>query len=107
MYIAHSLPDHEKHAIKSFHEDYASVEEPGAGAHYWYWYALTLFGEKQFTKAKDNFIIAYQRGLEHWRILWFIAQSAKFSGDLQLSREAAQTLLQKIPDFEPARKFLQ
>jgi len=41
-YIATELSGHERNVIIELHEDFASLEEPRNGEHYWLWYALTL-----------------------------------------------------------------
>jgi len=104
--IINGLSQEERYAIKSLKEDYISLEDSGAGGHYLYWNALMLYGENRFAEAKIDFLDAFQHGFKHWRVLWFLAESAKLSDDMNLAKEAAQAVLKVVPNFEPARNLL-
>jgi len=93
--IAHSLPDGEKNTVKSLHKDYFSFEEPGVGAHYYYWDGLTLLGDERFSEAEKQFIKAIELGYDPWHMLLVISRFAdRFSEVLSLQH----ILVEKFPE---------
>ncbi|RLC06553.1 MAG: hypothetical protein DRI57_26775, partial [Deltaproteobacteria bacterium] len=72
-----------------------------------FWHGLTLFSEKRFAEAKNEFLRAVQLKCHHWRVAWFTAESAYRSGDIALAKEAAQAVIKAVPKFRPAGKLLE
>jgi|GEM_PF-4255492 len=44
----------------------------GLSRHYLLWKGLVLFHEKKYSEALEKFQEAYERGLTHWRVEWYI-----------------------------------
>lgn len=64
----------EKDAIELLSENY---NEPwskrlGMGQHYLLWYGLILLEQRDYKKAYQLLKEAYDRGLNHWRIKWYL-----------------------------------
>jgi len=104
-YLSDSLSETEKNSIHSFHKDYFSYEEPGVGGYFRLWKGLTMLGDENYIEAKQDFLIAYQLGCNHWRILWYLTKSAFLSGDIDLCKEAIDIISKEAPYFEPAKNL--
>lgn len=57
-------------------------ERLGLCQHYPLWYGLILMHDKEYEQAYKQFKLAQQRGLDHWRIAWYMGL-AKSYGDHQ------------------------
>jgi len=105
-YIAFNLSKQEKEAIKALHSDYSFIEEPMTGSHYRLWLGLVFFGEENYAKAEEYFIETIKRGLNHWRIGWYLALSAYKNKNFTLAKDMATSVLKIAPDYEPVKQLL-
>ncbi len=104
--IAFGLPKSEKEAVQALHKDYYDpYEEPGVGGHYRFWYALTLFGEKRYAEAKNEFLKAINLNCNHWRVVWFLTESAHRSGDTGLAKQAVKNSSLEKPVIAGYHRF--
>ncbi len=87
-------------------KDYALYEKSGVSGYYRFWNGLTLFGEQRYIEAKGEFIKAMQLNCNHWRVAWFLAESAHKSGDIALTKQVLQALTEAVPNFKPAQMLL-
>ncbi len=71
-----------------------------------YWHGLALYQHRQFESAKIKFMEALKARLDHWQILWFIAQCAHKGGDEILARKGALSVIQLAPGFTEPLKLL-
>ena len=106
-FIAFSLSEQEKDAIKALYSDYFSREEPRLGGHYRLWAGLVFLGEKNYAQSETFFIDAIRRGLSHWRVYWYTALSSYNNNNIKLSTEMTTSVLKAVPFYEPAKKLLQ
>ncbi len=88
-------------------ERYTSFEHPGAVGLYFFWKGLTFYGEQRYRDAKEEMLRAAQSDFKHWRTFWFLADSAYKEGDNAMAKDAARSLLNSVPDFEPAKTLLE
>jgi len=105
-YIASKLIGQEKEAVKAMYSDYYSLEEPGTGAHFRLWSGLISMGEGDFARAKSFFIKTIKRGLNHWRVGWYLAQAAYKTNDIPLAKEMANAVNQTVPNFQEVKTLL-
>lgn len=68
------------------------------------WSGLVRQQYEQHSEAISNFINAINSGCNHWRVAWYLAQSAEKINDLVLAKNALQAILQVEPNFEPAQE---
>jgi hypothetical protein len=69
------------------------------------WTGLVRQQHEQHTEAVSNFINAINLGCNHWRVAWYLAQSAEKINDLATTENALRAILQVEPNFEPAQKL--
>ena len=70
-----------------------------------YWSALISFGHGQMEQAFDGFKCSKELGLNHWRVSWFLALSAKRLDRSDVSETALADIREKCPDFLPAKQM--
>ncbi len=70
------------------------------------WGGLVLRQEGSFAEAIVEFSKAIDLGCDHWRVGWYIAQAAWQAGEHTLAEQAAHAVLQRAPNFAPARELL-
>jgi hypothetical protein len=70
-----------------------------------FWCGLIAQKDGDHIQAIDQFQKALSAGFEHWRIYWYLSQSAYAVNDLQLSQQTLQTVLANAPSFEDAQKM--
>jgi hypothetical protein len=69
------------------------------------WTGLVRQQHEQHAEAISNFIIAINLGCNHWRVAWYLAQSAEKVKDWVLAENALRAILQVEPNFEPAQEM--
>jgi FkbM family methyltransferase len=69
------------------------------------WLGLAARHRQQWTAALDAFGHAVNHGCAHWRIGWYIAQTARDAGQLQLVDQACAAVLKANPQFWFAREL--
>ena len=52
-----------------------------------------------FNAAKD-------RGLDHWRVSWYLAQVAEQDGNISLAKESVRSVIKDVPVFSEAQEML-
>jgi len=105
--ISNGLSKQESLALKELYNDYYSLEETTFGAHYRLWNGLILFGEGYFVEAKNFFQKTIERGLDNWRIGWYLAQSAFKANDIPFAKNVANAVAKVVPEFKPVRLLLE
>ncbi len=70
-----------------------------------FWSGLILQQQQQHTEAIGEFQKATALGCNHWRIFWYIAQSAAQVNNIPLTQQALSTVLQNAPDFSEAQQM--
>ena len=70
------------------------------------WSGLVLRQEGRLPAAISEFAAALDRGCHHWRVGWYIAQTAAQHGDTKLAEQAVRAVLQSMPEFVPAQELL-
>jgi hypothetical protein len=70
----------EKEAIKVLAENYNEIWNKRLllTRHYPLWYGLILFNNHEYKSAYDQFKEAYDRGLTHWRIKWYMERAYSY-----------------------------
>ena len=86
----------EREVIQHLYNDYISSEKAGLGAHYRLWYGLTLLNERLYAEASRQFEQAIKLGCNHWRVFWYLAESAYRAGDFALARKSAQAVKKTV-----------
>lgn len=71
------------------------------------WSGLVHQHQGQHQIAINEFSDATKLGFTHWRILWYIAQSAVQIQNYPLAQQALSGVLQHAPDFTPAQDLAQ
>lgn len=89
--------------------DFARLEqklgvEPDDG-HLNLWYGLGLAQRDRHPEACAAFTRAIELGCRQWRIGWYIAQSARQMGQLDLVDQSCARVLELCPEFWFAREF--
>jgi glycosyltransferase involved in cell wall biosynthesis len=79
----------------------------GVGKHYVLWRALLAMEDKDYAKAYEWFTFAYNKGLSHWRILWYRAQAAYKANFLNQAQHHLQELLALVPQLKAAQQLYQ
>jgi glycosyltransferase involved in cell wall biosynthesis/tetratricopeptide (TPR) repeat protein len=69
------------------------------------WTGLARQQHEQHAEAISNFLIAINQGRNHWRVAWYLAQSAEKIKDWTLAENALRAILQVEPNFEPAQEM--
>lgn len=75
------------------------------GPHYKLWYALALARQQDFNSA-INLLLETKKQLPHWRVSWYIAQTAHMGGNNNLAKQYAYEVLAKNNSFQQARDLL-
>lgn len=72
----------EKDAIRVLAENYNEKwsKRLSLGQHYPFWYGLILLQEHEYKKAYEFFKEAYERGLKHWRVKWYMDRAYSGAG---------------------------
>ena len=70
------------------------------------WAGLILQNQGKHKKAMDKFKNAYENGCLHWRVLWYLVQSAEKEGATENAVEALKKVLNKQPHFDTAKDLL-
>ncbi|MEI8040398.1 MAG: glycosyltransferase [Verrucomicrobiota bacterium] len=70
------------------------------------WAGLVLRQEGRMPAAIEEFAAAIDHGCSHWRVGWYIAQTAAQHGDTKLAGQAARMVLKSAPGFGPAKVLL-
>lgn len=65
------------------------------------WYGLSVI-ESAPNEALPCLVNAANLGIDHWRIIWYIAVAAKNANNLELAKNAATKVLELNPQFLPA-----
>lgn len=73
----------EKETLKNLAENFT---EPwglnfGLSRHYPFWYGLVLFNRRDYQQAYNHFKQAYDRGLSHWRVKWYMSCAQSYIGE--------------------------
>jgi glycosyltransferase involved in cell wall biosynthesis len=79
--------------------------EPDDG-HVRLWSGLVLMRAGRFALAAAEFTAARARGLEEWRVGWYLAQAALGAGSAELARTELESVVRRAPAFLPARDLL-
>ena len=69
------------------------------------WHGLVLLNQKQWETAIQEFQTAIHLGCHHWRVLWYLAKSARGKNDLNLVDRACSAVLKENPQFWFAREL--
>ncbi len=77
----------------------------GLGEHYKLWKALSLIEHNDLENACELLEALITNGFNHWRIHWYLAQSAFHSKKTQLAEKELQVLLQEKPEFQEAQSL--
>jgi glycosyltransferase involved in cell wall biosynthesis/Tfp pilus assembly protein PilF len=70
------------------------------------WSGLILRDENQLPAAIGAFGTALDHGCRHWRVVWYIAETAARHGDTALALRAARAVAHTRPGFAPATRLL-
>jgi glycosyltransferase involved in cell wall biosynthesis len=70
------------------------------------WTGLVLGAQGRPALAAGELDAARRRGLDHWRVSWYIARLARAAGAVPLARNALDRVLAAAPDFQPAAEAL-
>lgn len=79
-HIISSASRFEKETIKNLALHYTQgwTKKLGLCQHYPLWYGLILMHDKEYKQAYDHFKDAYDRGLTHWRVKWYMASAQSY-----------------------------
>lgn len=69
------------------------------------WAGLVCQHLGQHSAASSEFTAAKDLGCDHWRVNWYLAQSAEKAGDLILAKKSLNTVLQAAPEFTEAQEM--
>jgi tetratricopeptide (TPR) repeat protein/GT2 family glycosyltransferase len=89
----------ELRAIQGLVKDNLTSENLGIGGHYRLWHGLTLRQRGLYDDACHEFLAAQKTGVRHWRVNWYLAQSAYRAGNLTLALKALDEVRQAAPGF--------
>ncbi len=84
---------------------YEETVKYGVGRHYILWYGLMAFHERRYSDAYILFTNAYNHGLTHWRIAWYLAQAAYKAGFLNNAQYHIQEALKQAPDYKELKEL--
>lgn len=70
------------------------------------WSGLACFGSGNLVQAWEDFLQAAHGGLEHWRLLWYLAQVAQQGGKKELAQQLLNSVRGYAPTFLPAQSEL-
>ena len=71
------------------------------------WSGLVLQQQGRNEHAVSEFASAINLGCNHWRVSWYLAQTAAKIENFALAKQAVSVVLKAIPNWEPAQKLLQ
>ena len=71
------------------------------------WAGLVWQQEENHAAALSDFQSAINVGFNHWRVSWYLAQSAEKAGNMILARKSLDTVLQAAPEFTDAQEMSQ
>lgn len=71
------------------------------------WSGLALRAQGRPALAIGEFEAARRLGLDHWRVSWYVAETARANGLGALAAEALIRVVEAAPDFMPAREALE
>ncbi|MBA4393860.1 MAG: hypothetical protein C0407_09940, partial [Desulfobacca sp.] len=83
----------------------ASPEMAGLGEHLRLWKALWLMAEQQYGQAVEVLESLIADGLDHWRLHWYLAQTAYRNEKMTLAWKAIQTVCLRVPEFTEAQEL--
>jgi tetratricopeptide (TPR) repeat protein/GT2 family glycosyltransferase/acetyltransferase-like isoleucine patch superfamily enzyme len=86
---------------------FVNIEGCGLSKHYRLWHALIRASHRDYMTACKEFLMAINLGLDHWRVRFYLAQSAHQAGYFTLALEQAEAVLAAVPDDGEARHLLQ
>ena len=69
------------------------------------WLGLAARHRRQWKAAFDAFGHAIRHGCSHWRMGWYVAQTAREAGQAQIVEQACAAVLKANPDFWFAREL--
>lgn len=69
------------------------------------WAGLGLLKRGDLREAFGAFSASFQNGFSHWRVHWYRALTAERAGERGEAAAALKLLLEKAPDFGPAREM--
>jgi glycosyltransferase involved in cell wall biosynthesis len=70
------------------------------------WTGLALQSQARDALAVAEFMAALRFGLTHWRVSWYLAQSAFRLGEKELATQSLRQALEGEPAFEEAKRLL-
>ena len=69
------------------------------------WAGLKWQQEGTYAAALSDFQSAINLGFQHWRVYWYLAQSAEKSGKMILAKKSLNNVLQAAPEFSDAQEM--
>ncbi len=97
-----SADGEEREVIAGFLKESLVSENLGLGGHYKLWHGLTMARSGRHDEACSEFLGAIRLGCNHWRIQFYLAESALQGGNLVLARKALGKVLEQSPGFPGA-----
>ena len=70
------------------------------------WTGLVLQNQNRDALAVAEFTAARRFGLAHWRVSWYLAQSALRLGEKEMAAQSLRKVLEEAPSFEEAQRLL-
>lgn len=70
-----------------------------------FWSGLLLRYQQRLAEASAAFSTALQLGFTHWRIYWYLAETAMAMQDLELASSSIQLVLRSAPNFTRAQEL--
>jgi hypothetical protein len=71
------------------------------------WSGLILMGQGQNVRALSEFQAALSFGCNHWRVSWYLAQTAERLRAVPLALRSLRDVIRAAPDFSQARRMLE
>lgn len=75
-------------------------------AHLALWKGLLEMGRRRYGEAAQKFQQVLSAGYTHWRVLWYLAEVEYLRRNWDHSALLLKQVLEKVPDFAPARELL-
>lgn len=101
--------DEELESIRALHHDFASPwkrQWSNKSPHYNLWYGLTLQNKNDHTGAIEQFKEVLGLGYDHWRVLWYLAQSLHAINEISSCQAILELISKTNPEFIPAHDLL-
>ncbi len=98
--VAHASGE-EKKLIHTLYQMMTNYKDPEF--HHDLWYGLICMANNQFESAYQNFKKVLDRGYDHWRVFWYVAQAASKSNKTNESIEALQKVYKLNPSFNSSQ----